>query len=120
MSSQLRRFISFAFAAADLLIEVGAAGEIRFALGAAMSFTNRHDHDLVGSTWLELFDPADHLFHSGYGVGTGITGTLRTTAGANGGRRIRGDIGTPCCSQRLPIDGPSGVVVVRADSAADG
>ena len=60
MSSQLRRFISFAFAAADLLIEVGAAGEIRFALGAAMSLTNRHDHDLVGSNWLELFDPADH------------------------------------------------------------
>jgi EAL domain-containing protein (putative c-di-GMP-specific phosphodiesterase class I) len=60
MSSQLQRFISFAFAAADLLIEVGAAGEIRFALGAAMSLTNRHDNDLVGSNWLELFDPADH------------------------------------------------------------
>ena len=60
MSSQLRRFISFAFAAADLLIEVDAAGEIRFALGAAMSLTDRHDNGLVGINWLELFDPADH------------------------------------------------------------
>jgi EAL domain-containing protein (putative c-di-GMP-specific phosphodiesterase class I) len=60
MSSQIKRFISFAFAAADLLIEVGAAGEIRFALGAALTLTDQRDDSLRGRNWLDLFDPADH------------------------------------------------------------
>ncbi|UEM03462.1 EAL domain-containing protein [Skermanella rosea] len=59
MTSQLQRFISFAFAAADLLIEVGPRGEIRFALGAALTLTDRRDDELIGRNWLDLFDPAD-------------------------------------------------------------
>ncbi|UEM20874.1 EAL domain-containing protein [Skermanella mucosa] len=59
MKSQLQRFISFAFAAADLLIEVGPGGEIRFAIGAASTLTDRRDDELIGRDWLDLFDPAD-------------------------------------------------------------
>jgi EAL domain-containing protein (putative c-di-GMP-specific phosphodiesterase class I) len=60
MSRLLKRFVSFAFAAADLLIEVGASGQISFAMGAAQSLTNRREDTLVGKNWLELFDAADH------------------------------------------------------------
>lgn len=60
MSRHLKRFVSFAFAAADLLIEVGISGEISFAMGAAQTLTNRREDTLVGRNWLELFDAADH------------------------------------------------------------
>jgi EAL domain-containing protein (putative c-di-GMP-specific phosphodiesterase class I) len=59
MRTQLQRFVSFAFAAADLLIEFGATGEISFAMGAAMTLTDRREDALLSRNWLELFDPAD-------------------------------------------------------------
>lgn len=60
MSRHLKRFVSFAFAAADLLIEVGVSGEISFAMGAAQTLTDRREDTLVGRNWLDLFDAADH------------------------------------------------------------
>jgi EAL domain-containing protein (putative c-di-GMP-specific phosphodiesterase class I)/GGDEF domain-containing protein len=61
MTSQLQRFVSFAFAAADLLIEVGDEGEIIFAMGAATGLTDRCDEAWLGRFWLELFHVDDRL-----------------------------------------------------------
>lgn len=43
------RFVAFAFAAADLLLEVDGAGKITFAAGALKSLTNRDAGALMGA-----------------------------------------------------------------------
>jgi EAL domain-containing protein (putative c-di-GMP-specific phosphodiesterase class I) len=52
------RFVAFAFAFADLLLEVGADGLIRFAAGAARALTGREAAALLGTSFDLLFDPA--------------------------------------------------------------
>jgi EAL domain-containing protein (putative c-di-GMP-specific phosphodiesterase class I) len=53
------RFVAFAFAAADLLVEVDDGGRIRFAAGALKSLTSRDADALIGSPFVELLDEAD-------------------------------------------------------------
>ncbi|MCR6633203.1 MAG: EAL domain-containing protein [Magnetospirillum sp.] len=52
-------YVAFAFAAADLLIEVEADGTIGFAVGAAMALSGRPARLLAGRPLAELFVPAD-------------------------------------------------------------
>ena len=52
-------YVAFAFAAADLLLEVEADGTICFAVGAAMSLTARPARTLTGMQLDALFKPAD-------------------------------------------------------------
>ncbi|WP_186818154.1 PAS domain-containing protein, partial [Skermanella aerolata] len=59
MPRQLHRFVSFAFAVADLLIEVDEKGTICFVLGAASGLTHQGDEAWLGKPWLELFHPDD-------------------------------------------------------------
>lgn len=56
---QRDRFIGFAFAAADLLLELGAAGDIVFAEGAARGLFGLDAARLVGQPWAGLFTPGD-------------------------------------------------------------
>ena len=76
MNRQLPRFVSFAYAAADLLIEVGDQGEICFSMGAASGLTDRPDEDWLGTAWLELFHPDDRLLIQN--VATCLTPGART------------------------------------------
>jgi EAL domain-containing protein (putative c-di-GMP-specific phosphodiesterase class I) len=59
IKDERNRFLAFAFAAADLLIEVDAALRIRFAIGAADSLAGRSASALAGSDFLALFSPSD-------------------------------------------------------------
>ncbi|KJB89886.1 hypothetical protein N826_11885 [Skermanella aerolata KACC 11604] len=61
MPRQLHRFVSFAFAVADLLIEVDETGIICFAMGAASGLTHQGDEAWLGRSWLDLFHPDDRV-----------------------------------------------------------
>lgn len=61
MKKQRDRFLAFAFASADLLLEINAKNEIQFASGAARGFTGDVSASLVGTSWLELFTVDDRV-----------------------------------------------------------
>ncbi|HLI11033.1 MAG TPA: EAL domain-containing protein [Alphaproteobacteria bacterium] len=58
------RFVAFSFAAADLLLEVGADGLIRFASGAARAMTGRDNPELLGEPYLSIFAKGDRRYVS--------------------------------------------------------
>ncbi len=58
--STAHRFLGFAFAAADLLVEVTAEGHIAFAMGAGEALIGISDASMVGCRWTDLIDPSDH------------------------------------------------------------
>src|SRR5882672_2292585 len=53
------RFVAFAFAAADLLLEVDANGKVVFAAGALKSLTGKDSKGLVGRPFYDLLGPTD-------------------------------------------------------------
>jgi EAL domain-containing protein (putative c-di-GMP-specific phosphodiesterase class I) len=59
IKDERNRFLAFAFAAADLLIEVDAALRITFAIGAAEGLVGRSTAALTGSDLLDLFAASD-------------------------------------------------------------
>jgi EAL domain-containing protein (putative c-di-GMP-specific phosphodiesterase class I) len=59
LKDERNRFLAFAFAAADLLIEVDAGLRIRFAIGAADGLVGRSVAALTGSDFLALFSEGD-------------------------------------------------------------
>jgi EAL domain-containing protein (putative c-di-GMP-specific phosphodiesterase class I) len=59
---QRDRFVAFAFAAADVLIEVDADQVIHYAGGAIQSLTGKSPQRLVGGSCLDLVAPADRPF----------------------------------------------------------
>ncbi|MCB1562120.1 MAG: EAL domain-containing protein [Alphaproteobacteria bacterium] len=59
LKQQRDRFLAFAFASADLFLEVTPSGTISFTLGAAKGLTGIEDAALSGKNWLELFAPAE-------------------------------------------------------------
>jgi EAL domain-containing protein (putative c-di-GMP-specific phosphodiesterase class I) len=59
LKDERNRFLAFAFAAADLLIEVDAALRIRFAVGAADALAGRSIAALTGTDFLTLFTEGD-------------------------------------------------------------
>ena len=56
---QRDRFVGFAFAAADLLVEVTRSGTIAFVAGAAQNLNGCTSADLVDSAFIELIAAAD-------------------------------------------------------------
>ena len=56
---QRDRFLAFAFASADLFIEVSEEGKIVFCLGAAKGLIGIDDKELMSKNWLELFSTFD-------------------------------------------------------------
>ncbi|CAA7623583.1 EAL domain-containing protein [Magnetospirillum sp. UT-4] len=52
-------YVAFAFAAADLLVEVDAEGKVCFAVGAAMALTGRSARAITGMPLSDLFVAAD-------------------------------------------------------------
>jgi EAL domain-containing protein (putative c-di-GMP-specific phosphodiesterase class I) len=57
--SQRDRFVGFAFAAADLLIEVTRSGTIAFVAGAAQNLNGCSSEHLVGTAFIELIAAGD-------------------------------------------------------------
>lgn len=53
------RLLGFAFASADVLFEVDAAGEVRFAVGASSRVLGVRETDLIGRPWEALIHPCD-------------------------------------------------------------
>ncbi|MBM3479469.1 MAG: phosphodiesterase, partial [Alphaproteobacteria bacterium] len=60
MSRDLHRFMSFAFAGADLLVELDKQRNIAFALGATTGLSALNDIQLVGKPWQAVFAEEDH------------------------------------------------------------
>jgi|GEM_PF-577924 len=62
LKKQRERFLSFAFAASDLLLEIDDAGNISYALGTIKNFTGKENSkELMGQNWLELFIQKDRM-----------------------------------------------------------
>jgi EAL domain-containing protein (putative c-di-GMP-specific phosphodiesterase class I) len=59
LRSERDRFVAFAFAAADLLLEIDAHNVICFASGATFSLTRHSADELVGQSVLELLAPRE-------------------------------------------------------------
>lgn len=56
------RYVAFAFAAADLLLELDPELRVRFAAGASQNLLGRSVGELEGALFLELIDPTDRRF----------------------------------------------------------
>jgi PAS domain S-box-containing protein len=54
-----QRLLGFAFASADLLMELSASGEIAFAIGASEALSGSPEAALVGHSWRDFIDPQD-------------------------------------------------------------
>lgn len=59
IKEQRDRFLAFAFASADLFLEITPRGKIAFTLGAAKGLTGIDDKTLTGKNWMELFAPTE-------------------------------------------------------------
>ena len=51
LKKQRDRFLAFAFASADLFVEVGADERVAFTIGAAKGLTGSSDQGLLGRHW---------------------------------------------------------------------
>ncbi|MET0274118.1 MAG: EAL domain-containing protein [Phenylobacterium sp.] len=54
------RLLGFAFATADLLMEIAPTGTIAFAMGAGAALSGTSDAELIGRPWREFIDAGDH------------------------------------------------------------
>lgn len=70
------RLLGFAFANADLLLEISPTGEIALAVGAGEALSGSMDTQLIGRPWREFIDPADRAMLQALfeGLGTGERG----------------------------------------------
>ena len=59
LRAQRDRFLAFAFAASDLLLEIDDDSLIRYALGATTQLIGGPAEDFIGTGWLDLFLPED-------------------------------------------------------------
>src|SRR5690606_38115152 len=60
LREQRDRFLAFAFAASDLLLEIGDDSQIRYVVGATKQLLGGPPAAVIGRGWLELFAPEDH------------------------------------------------------------
>ncbi|RAK56527.1 EAL domain-containing protein [Phenylobacterium deserti] len=84
------RLLGFAFASADLLIEISPSGVITYALGASEAVSGSHEDDLIGRPWRAMVEEAD------WPMLEALFDGLET--GQRGGpilARLRADDGTP-------------------------
>jgi EAL domain-containing protein (putative c-di-GMP-specific phosphodiesterase class I) len=59
LREQRDRFLAFAFAASDLLLEIGDDSQIRYAVGATNQLLGGPPGSVIGRGWLELFAAED-------------------------------------------------------------
>lgn len=56
-----QRLLGFAFASADLLLEINTADKISFAVGASEALSGSAETALVGRAWRDFIDPRDRM-----------------------------------------------------------
>lgn len=56
-----QRLLGFAFASADLLLEMAPDGRIALAIGASEALSGSAETDLVGRAWRDFIDPRDRM-----------------------------------------------------------
>ncbi len=56
-----QRLLGFAFASADLLLELAPDGRIALAIGASEALSGSAETDLVGRAWRDFIDPRDRM-----------------------------------------------------------
>lgn len=109
MSLAPQRLLGFAFASADLLLEVAPDGKIGLAIGASEALSGSAETDLVGRDWRDFIDPRDRMVVASLlnglkdgGRGGPVTVSL---AGDGGGRaasmtafRMPGNGGATSCA----------------------
>ncbi|WP_299617582.1 EAL domain-containing protein [Pelagibius sp.] len=98
LREQRDRFLAFAFAASDLLLEIGDDSLIRYALGATNQLLGGTPQDVIGLGWLELFAPQERslLVSKVGGLSAGKRcGPVLTTMLPPGQRQAFGDDATP-------------------------
>ncbi|MDP3852932.1 EAL domain-containing protein [Phenylobacterium sp.] len=85
-----QRLLGFAFASADLLLEIAPEGKIGFAIGASEALSGSAETALVGRAWRDFIDPRDRpmveALLSGLkdgGRGGPVVVTLAGSAGAS-------------------------------------
>ena len=104
MSIESHRLLGFAFASADLLLEITSEGKIAFALGASEAVSGRLEAALVGKSWRLFVDPADHPM-----VEAMFTGLETGQRSGPAVVRLAGEDGAPraasLCALRLPGNG---------------
>ncbi|WP_421932553.1 EAL domain-containing protein [Phenylobacterium sp.] len=59
MAVASHRLLGFAFANADLLLEIASDGQIAFAIGASEALSGSQETALVGRAWRDFIDPRD-------------------------------------------------------------
>src|SRR3546814_2377988 len=59
LRDQRDRFLAFAFAASDLLLEIGDDSQIRYAVGATNQLLGGSPAAVIGRGWLDLFAAED-------------------------------------------------------------
>src|SRR3546814_2623941 len=59
LREQRDRFLAFAFAASDLLLEVGDDSQIRYAVGATKQLLGGPPASVIGRGWLDIFAAED-------------------------------------------------------------
>ncbi len=59
IKEQRDRFIAFAFASADMFIEVSGSGVITFAMGAVRGLTGIDEKEIIGKTWHDMVSDYD-------------------------------------------------------------
>jgi EAL domain-containing protein (putative c-di-GMP-specific phosphodiesterase class I)/PAS domain-containing protein len=80
LKDERNRFLAFAFAAADLLIEVDTALRIRFAIGAAEGLAGRGVAALTGTNFLSLFSESDRAAIAAAVKRLGLSGRMEPIA----------------------------------------
>ncbi len=95
------RFVAFAFAAADLLIELDGAFRIRYIGGATSALTGRSGEDLVGTSFFELVAPAERPMTRAFLTSLSVGGRLTPSAVRLARGRVPSAVLGGC---RLPAD----------------
>lgn len=97
-----QRLLGFAFASADLLIEISPDGKIAFAIGASEALSGSAETALVGRAWRDFIDPRDRMMMEALlsGLKDGGRGgpVVVTLAGAKDGQERAASL----CAFRMP------------------
>jgi EAL domain-containing protein (putative c-di-GMP-specific phosphodiesterase class I) len=101
------RFVAFAFAAADLLLELDAGFRIRFVSGAAAALTARSPGDLVDTSFFDLVSPAERpmvrAFLTALAVGGRMTPASVRLAGSKVPSVVLGGCRLPAQEERYHV-----------------
>lgn len=134
MTTDVARFLGFAFANADVLVEVDAHGVIGFAAGAVQSMLGASERDVVGQPLDVIISAADRglvrrLLHTigpnarleprTVSLNNGVSGTPATLAGYRLGRSHNVQLtltkaGTATAAPALPRDQETGLLEADA------